>query len=82
MKIQIEADRIRLTAENDEDNEAILAIDYLYCASGQCSDDIGNDTGCIIEDEQPYNYCCIPREEECEAIARKSGNLIDESSNN
>ena len=77
MKTTIESDRIRLVAENDDDNQAIVAIINLYCCSGHGNNDIGNDMGCFIINNLPKNYVCIPLEDVCEKLAYKSGNLID-----
>ncbi len=81
MKTEIEFDRIRLTAENEDDNQAILAIMNLQCAAGGTSDAIANDSGCFPQEGDPpaFNWCCIPLEDVCEKLARRSGNLVDES---
>jgi hypothetical protein len=64
MKTYIERDRIRLVAENENDNEAIIAIADVFgtneCPHGGTgerglSDDCGSLRG------QPLAYCCLPR---------------------
>ena|SRR5579862_3278720 len=79
MKVKIEKDRIRLIAECERENEAIGAMMSLYCAASVPDespepDSIGNDSGCYLAKE--LNYCCIPRQDDCEAHAVKIGKFI------
>lgn len=84
MKVEIESDRIRLTAENSDENDSILSIMDLMAAArypGENQDDIPNDSGChVIEGRSDLarNYCCIPLPDDAQAHAVKTGGLVME----
>ena len=76
MEITIEKDRIRLMAENDDDNEAINSIINLMAAAAYPCDDIGNDFG--SDEDYRFGYCCIPLDDDIQAHAINTGHLIME----
>jgi hypothetical protein len=63
VKTYIEEDRIRLVAENDDENQAVLAMINVFAATGYPDDGFANyglvhDYGCLRG--KGLNYCCIP----------------------
>lgn len=60
MKIEIEPDRIRWTAETAEDNVAICALGDVMFSGIDCPSDIINDHGCLDPLNEPRNWQCTP----------------------
>jgi hypothetical protein len=81
MRTEIENDRIRLTAENEDENEAIRSIEHLFWATGFDDNSLTNEGVCGDfgwDRDVGFNYCCIPLPDDCEAHALKTGHLIME----